>query len=713
MASPTSNRSGSPARSGPGGPSRGGGGANRGGPSRGPGGPSRGPGGSSRGPGGPNRGGSGRGGSGGGRSSSNRGGGNRGGRDRRDAPAFEDGPRGAVAVAPAKTTSQARRVVTEVEVGDYITVRDLAALMERSPIDLIKVLMQYGIMAPITHSIDHDTAVILGEELGVTVKRPVSAEAEAEAAAAEAGAEGTGEQQTLVKQILEAEHEENLVERPPVVAVLGHVDHGKTTLLDRIRHTDVAGGEAGGITQRTGAYQVTVDGRKITFLDTPGHEAFTAMRARGAKVTDIVVLVVAADDGVMPQTREAINHAKAAGVQIVVALNKIDKPNANVQRVLTELADQGLQPEEYGGDTIVVPLSALRNEGIGDLLDNVLAVAELDSYKANPDGQLVGTVIEASLDKFRGVTTTLLVQNGTLRRGDTIVAGSTWGKIKAMFDYEGKSLKSAGPSTPVVVLGLQESPEAGEIFEGVESDREAKEIAEGRRLAQAARAGEAEAGRPRMSLDEIFARAQGGGPKTLNLIVRADLQGTLEPVVQSLQDLTSEEIDIKILHAAVGNISEGDVMLAEASDAVIIGFSVGADRAAAARAEQAGVEIRHYNVIYKMIEDVQDALTGMLEPIYEDRTIGHATVLQLFKLRRGTIAGCTVSDGIVKRNAAVRVLRDGAVVIPQDRIETLRRFTEDVAEVRTGFECGIKIQDHSDELQLGDVIEIMEKVRVR
>lgn len=611
-----------------------------------------------------------------------------------------------------KPAKESRRAITEVEVGDYITVRDLAVLMERSPIDLIKILMQYGIMAPITHSIDHDTAVILGEELGVTVRRPASAVVEEEEEISEATAEARASQ-SRVKEVLGAEEERNLVSRPPVVAVLGHVDHGKTTLLDRIRHTDVASGEAGGITQRTGAYQVTLDGRPITFLDTPGHEAFTAMRARGARVTDIVVLVVAADDGVMPQTKEAISHARAAGVQIIVALNKIDKPNANPQRVLNELAEEGLQPEEYGGDTIVVPMSALKNQGIDDLLSNILVVAELEDYKANPRGTLVGTVIESSLDKYRGVTATLLVQNGTLHQGDTIVVGSTWGRIKAMFDHEGKPLKKAGPSTPVVVLGLQESPNAGDTFEGVTSDREAKEIAEERRLAEQARAGQAQQARPRMSLEELFARFEGGEAKTLNLIVRADLQGTLEPVVKSLLDLTGEEIEVKILQSAVGNISESDVMLAEASDAVIIGFSVGVDKAAAVRAEQSGVEIRHYNVIYKMIEDVQDALTGMLEPIYEERTTGHASVLQLFKLRRGTIAGCSVSDGTIKRNAMARVLRGGQPILTGNRVETLRRFTEDVTEVRTGFECGIKLQDRSDDVQIGDVIETYEMVRVR
>jgi translation initiation factor IF-2 len=599
--------------------------------------------------------------------------------------------------------------VDSVVVEDAITVRDLAKLMERSPIDLIKVLMQYGIMAPITHSIDHDTAVILGEELGIQVKWP-DAEGEPEDLA-ETAVERPQTTQTFVQRVRSAESEDELEERAPVVTILGHVDHGKTTLLDRIRHTNVAAGEAGGITQRTGAYQVTVEGRKITFLDTPGHEAFTAMRARGAQVTDIVVLVVAADDGVMPQTREAISHARAAGVIIMVALNKIDKPNANTQRVMEELAKEGLQAESWGGETIVVEMSALQGLGIDDLLENILLVAELEQFKANPQGKCVGTVIESELDKFRGVTATLLVQNGTLRRGDALVVGNTWGRIKAMFDYAGHPLKEAGPSTPVVVLGLQEAPTAGDVFEVKPTDREAKQVAQ-ERQDQRARAAQAPVRRA-MSLEEVFARFEGGETKTLNLIVRADMQGTLEPVVKSLEDLANDEIGVKILQAAIGDISESDVMLAEASDAVIIGFSVGADKSAQARAEAAGVEIRHYNIIYKMIEDIELALTGMLEPIYKDVTTGHAQVLQLFKLRRGVIAGCSVTDGVIKRNSLAHALRDGVEIVPPTRIETLRRFQEDVAEVRTGFECGIKLANGDDLLQEGDVIEVYERQRVR
>ena len=598
--------------------------------------------------------------------------------------------------------------VETVEVGNYITVRDLATLMDRSPIDLIKVLMQYGIMAPITHSIDHDTAVILGEELGIAVLWPEAEETEEEVEEEEAEIPSP---QSFVERVVAEEEEENLVERSPVVAVLGHVDHGKTTLLDHIRQTDVAGGEAGGITQRTGAYQVTYQGRKITFLDTPGHEAFTAMRARGAQVTDIVVLVVAADDGVMPQTREAISHARAAGVVIIVALNKIDRPNANPDRVMEELAVEGLQAEEWGGETIVVPVSAINGTGVDDLLENILVVAELEQFRANPKGHCIGTVIESELDRYRGVTATLLVQNGTLRRGDSIVVGSTWGRLKAMFDYEGNIIKQAGPSMPVVVLGLQKVPQAGDVFEAMASDRQARQLAAERQDDQDRV--ETAPAHEQMSLDELFARFEGGQTKTLNLIVRADMQGTLEPVLHSLEVLGNEEIGVAILQAAIGDISESDIMLAEASDAVIIGFSVDTDKAARVRAEQSGVEIRHYDVIYKLIEDVEAAITGMLEPIYENMVIGHVEVLQLFKLRRGVIAGCSVSDGVVKRNALARVLRKDDELVPSTRVNTLRRFTEDVNEVRTGFECGIRISDGDDLLEEGDVIEILERTRVR
>ena len=610
---------------------------------------------------------------------------------------------------PAQNGSE--RAVITVTVGQYITVRDLADRMQRSPIDLIKVLMQFGIMAPIDQVLDHDTAAIVGEELNVTVVWPEVEPAQSEEVEEEDVADNRPQERIFVQNILADETEKNLVERPPVVAVLGHVDHGKTTLLDRIRKTNVVDTEAGGITQHTGAYQVTVDGHKITFLDTPGHAAFTAMRARGAQVTDIVVLVVAADDGIMPQTREAINHAKAAGVQIVVAINKIDRPNANIDRVMEELAQEGLQPEAWGGDTITVPVSALRGDGVDDLLENILVVAELEQYKANPKGHCIGTVIEAELDKYRGVTATLLVQNGTLRRGDSIVAGPIWGRIKAMFDYEGKPIKKAEPSTPVVILGLQEIPVAGEVFERVKNDRTARNISAARKD-EIDRANQSIT-RPQVSLEDLFARFEDGETTTLNLIVRADVQGTLAPVVQSLKDLGNDEIGVDILQAAIGDINESDVMLAEASDAIIIGFNVGVDKAAQVRAEQSKVEIRHYNIIYKMIEDVELALTGMLEPIFEEVVIGHAEVRQLFRVRRGgLIAGCMVLDGIIKRNAGARLLRNGKE-IATSTIATLKRFAEDVAEVRSGYECGIHLGGVNTDLVEGDIIEVFEDHQVR
>ncbi len=600
----------------------------------------------------------------------------------------------------------------EIVVEDHITVRKLAERMGRSPIDLIKVLMQFGIMAPIDQALDHDTAAIVGEELGVDVLWPQREEAPAEPDQPEK--EDTRSiSQRFVDQVLDDEKEANLVERPPVVAVLGHVDHGKTTLLDRIRKANVVASEAGGITQHTGAYQVDLNGRKITFLDTPGHEAFTSMRARGAQVTDIVVLVVAADDGVMPQTKEAISHAKAAGVTIVVAINKVDKANANLGRVMDELANEGLQPEEWGGDVIMVPLSALTGRGVDALLENLLVVAEIEQLRANPKGKCVGTVIEAELDKYRGVTATLLVQNGTLNRGDAVVAGKTWGRIKAMFDHEGKPIKSAGPSTAAVVLGLQDVPVAGEIFEMMDKDKDARRTAEDRQEAAALAA--VAPPRPQMTLEDFFARIEESEVKVLNIIVRADVQGTLEPVVQSLQEAgrNNAEVNVKILQSAIGDITESDVMLAEASAAVIIGFNVNVDKSAAGRAEQAGVEIRKYDVIYHMIEDIEAALTGMLEPVYQEVNVGHAEVRQLFRVRRGgLIAGCMVLDGVIKRNANARLIRSGKVV-ETSTIATLKRFTEDVSEVRTGFECGINLAGINDNMQEGDVIEIFEKQLVR
>ena len=593
-------------------------------------------------------------------------------------------------------------------VEEYVTVRALAEKMDRSPIDLIKVLMQFGIMAPIDQTLDHDTAAIVGEELGIEVLWPVVEEEEPEEEPAE-DLRPIG--RVMIQDVVADEREANLVERPAVVAVLGHVDHGKTTLLDRIRRANVVDTEAGGITQHTGAYQVEVDGQKITFLDTPGHEAFTAMRARGAQVTDIVILVVAADDGIMPQTREALSHARAAGVTIVVAINKIDRPNANLNRVMEDLSAAGLTPEEWGGDTVTVPISALNGDGVDDLLENILVVAELDQHRANPRGQCVGTVIEAELDKQRGVTATLLVQNGTLRRGNSLVVGENWGRIKAMTDYEGNPVTAAGPSTPTIILGLDGVPSAGEVFRVAKNDRTARSLA-AERQDQTARASRG-AAPAMMTLEDMFARAEGEEAETLHLIVRADTQGTLAPVVHSLERLANDEIQIKIMQSAVGDITESDVMLAEASQAIIIGFGVNIDKSALVRAEQSGVEIRFYQIIYKMIEDVEQALAGMLDPIFEEVVSGHAEVRQMFRVRRGgLIAGCMVLDGAVKRNSQARLIRNGATIVTTS-VENLKRFTEDVGEVRAGYECGINLAGVNSDLQEGDIIELFEKQQVR
>ena len=584
-----------------------------------------------------------------------------------------------------------------------LTVRELADKMHRSPIDIIKTLMNYGIMVPITQSIDFDTAAVVGEELGITV-RPEQAP---EPATVDEVAEAP--KQTLRQQIMAAEKEENLVVRPPVVTVLGHVDHGKTTLLDAIRETRVVDGEAGGITQHIGAYQVERHGKKITFLDTPGHEAFTAMRARGAQVTDIAIVVVAADDGVMPQTKEAIAHVKAAQVPIIIALNKIDKPNANPERVKQELADNGVLIEEYGGDTMCVPVSAKMRRGIDDLLEHILLVMEIDPLRANPIGTCKGTVIEGRLDKTRGATATVLVQNGTLRVGDSVVTGETYAKIRAMYDDKGEQITEAGPSTPVMILGLADVPTAGDTFEVVADDRTARGIA-GERV-DVRRAAAAIPTTQVRTLESFFAAAEAGQTKELNLILKADVQGSLEPIVNSLDKLGDEKVKVKILHQAAGNITEGDVMLAAASKAIILGFSVNVDGTAQRKAEAEGVEIRHYNIIYNIIEDVQKALTGLLEPVYKEVIVGHGEIRQVFRVTKvGKVAGCMVIDGELTRNTMARVKR-GDQVVREDKIVSLKRFTEDVPEVKTGFECGLNFGNFND-FEVGDVIEAYKKERV-
>ncbi|MFN8413806.1 MAG: translation initiation factor IF-2 [Anaerolineales bacterium] len=585
---------------------------------------------------------------------------------------------------------------TKIELPSSIVIRDLAQKIEKSPIDLIKKLMTNGVMATINQSVDFDTAAIVVAEYGF--------EAVAEVVEEEVKEE-TGEV-PLWRQMIAGEDGAQLKGRPPVVTILGHVDHGKTSLLDAIRSTEVAAGEAGGITQHIGAYQVEKKGRLITFLDTPGHAAFTQMRARGAQGADIVVLVVAADDGVMPQTREAIAHAKAARVPMMVALNKIDKANANPDRVKQQLAELELVPDDWGGNTMVVPVSAKQKMGIDDLLEGILLVADSNEIKANPNGKVIGTVIEAELDKSKGVLATLLVQNGTLEAGDIVVAGTAYGKLRAISDFKGKPIKKAGPSTPVAVMGLSDVPSAGDIFQVVESDKEARTIVSER--AQAAKT--LSQSRKKVSLEDLFANVQAGEAKELNLIVKADVQGSLDPIVTELNKLGEGEIGLKILHAETGNIGNNDVMLASASKAIIIGFNVQADVDARRMAEKEGVDLRLYEIIYRMTEDIEKALKGMLEPETTEKTLGRATVLQVFTASKfGRVAGCKVTDGELKRGAKVRLYR-GTDIVYEGDLSSLRHEKEDVKEIRTGFECGVGFKSFND-IQPGDqlVCYIVEK----
>jgi translation initiation factor IF-2 len=572
-----------------------------------------------------------------------------------------------------------------------ISVRDLAEKMDASPINVIKTLMANGVMASINQTVDFDTAAVVASELGF---EPELEQLE------EAKPEEKGEV-PLWRQVIADEDEEDLEIRPPVVTMLGHVDHGKTTLLDVIRQTNVAGGEEGGITQHIGAYQVEHKNRKITFLDTPGHAAFTSMRARGAQGADIVVLVVAADDGVMPQTREAANHAKAARVPIVVALNKMDLPTANPELAKRQLSEIDLVPDEWDGDTIVVPVSAKKKEGLEDLMEAILLIADNQNIRANPDGEVLGTVVEAELDKFRGVMATLLLQNGTISVGDTIIAGKTCGRIKAMFDYRGNRIEEAGPSTPIVVMGLNDVPRAGDVFREVESEKEARTIVE-----EMEAAAESKQTIQRATLEDLFDRLQAGEEQELRLIVKADVQGSLEPIVNSIEELGEKQSDvaIKVLHQETGNITESDVMLAAASDAIIIGFAVEVDNAAERLAETEGVSIRLYTIIYRLTEDIEKAIKGMLEPEMVERTTGRARVLATFNVSRYKVAaGCRVVDSEIRRNGNIRVIRDGKVIFDGE-IGSLKREKDDVREVREGFECGVTLKQFH-EFKEGDVLE--------
>ena len=574
----------------------------------------------------------------------------------------------------------------KIELPASIVIRDLAQIVGKSPIDLIKKLMSNGVMATINQSVDFDTAAIVLGEYGFEAIPEVVEEVVVE----------TGEV-PLWRRLISGEDEAKLKSRPPVVTILGHVDHGKTSLLDAIRLTDVAAGEAGGITQHIGAYQVEKKGRLITFLDTPGHAAFTQMRARGAQGADVVILVVAADDGVMPQTREAIAHAKAARVPIIVALNKVDKANSNPELVKKQLAEQELVPDEWGGNTMVIPVSAKQKLGIDDLLEGVLLVADNADIRANPQGKVIGTVIEAELDKSKGVMATLLVQNGTLESGSIVVAGTSHGRLRALNDFKGKPIKKAGPSTPVLVMGLSDVPSAGDVFQVVETEKEARLIVADRLEAAKTQA----QSRKKMTLEDVFANVKAGEAQALNLIVKADVQGSLDPIVTELNKLGEGEIGVKIIYSETGNIGENDIMLASASKAIIIGFNVQADVSARRVAEKEGVDIRLYEIIYRMTEDIEKALNGMLEPVVKEKILGRAQVLAVFTASKfGKVAGCKVTEGELRRNAKVRLYR-GTDIVYEGDMGSLRHEKEDVREIKQGYECGVGFKSFND-IQAGD-----------
>jgi len=589
-------------------------------------------------------------------------------------------------------------------VPDFLTVRQLAELISASPIEVMKRLISNGIMASINQQIDYDTAAIVLEEFGYEAQS-----ASAHAAAEEAKKRAANSTQSWRK-VYSAEKSTDLERRPPIVTILGHVDHGKTTLLDTIRKSNVAEGEAGGITQHIGAYTVQHQGRLLTFLDTPGHEAFTAMRARGANGADIAVLVVAADDGVMPTTREALNHARAANVPIVVAITKIDKRNANIDRVKQELSELGLTPDDWDGETLMVPVAAPKGEGIDDLLEALLLVADDQQIIANPKSDPTGIVLEARIDPSRGTIATLLVLNGTVHRSDVIVAGTSHGRIKAMYDQSGKPVDEATPSTPVSVLGLDAPPLPGDTFEKVKNDKIARELVGERVSSREVTQKTSRA----ITLEDIFAQLNSSNKKELNLVVKADVRGSLEPLVNSLNDLSNtnpEGIKVRILLSDVGNVSENDIMLASASGAIVIAFNVQIDSAARRSADSQHVDIRRYTIIYKLLEDMELALKGMLTPVYAPKTIGVAEVRQIFSISKHNIAGSYILEGEARRNAKARVKRAGKVIFEEGSISSLKRMKDDVREVRTGFECGIAI-DGFDDFTVGDRIEffVMERV---
>ncbi len=582
---------------------------------------------------------------------------------------------------------KARKQQLTVNIPDEISVGELAARLKVTASEVIKKLMMLGVMANVNQIVDYETAYLIADELGAKVNHEVTV--------------------TIEDKLFDEteDTDESLVSRAPVVVVMGHVDHGKTSILDAIRHANVTAGEAGGITQHIGAYSVNVNGQPITFLDTPGHEAFTAMRARGAQATDIAILVVAADDGIMPQTVEAINHAKAAGLDIVVAINKMDKPAANPDNVKQELTKYDLIPEEWGGDIICVPVSALTKKGIDNLLESVLMVAEMKELKANPNRRAKGIVIEAKLDKGRGPVATILVQNGTLKAGDTIIAGTAVGRVRAMKDDKGNSVNTAGPSVPVEIIGLAEVPTAGDEFNAVEDERMARELADRRKAKIKEDEFKANA---KVSLDDLFAQISDGA-KELNVIVKADVVGSAEAVKASLEKLSNEEVKVRVIHSAVGGITENDVTLASASNAIVVGFNVRPDRVALDSAERQKVDVRTYRIIYECIEEITAAMKGLLAPVFKEELLGHAEVRQTIRVPNvGTIAGCYILDGKITRKAQIRVLRD-SVVIFEDKISSLRRFKDDVKEVNDGYECGVGLEKFND-IKEGDILEAFEMV---
>jgi translation initiation factor IF-2 len=574
-----------------------------------------------------------------------------------------------------------KQAVPELELPASLTVKELADRLNVEPVRAVKQLMRHGVMANVNQTVGFETAALVAQDIGYKVRQSPEQRAKPSAKV-----EGGGD----------------LRPRPPVVTVMGHVDHGKTTLLDTIRKTNVTAREAGAITQHIGAYQVAIDGRKITFLDTPGHKAFTAIRARGAQATDIVILVVAADDGVMPQTREAVDHAKAAGVAIVVAVNKMDKPEANLDRVKQQLAEVGLVVEEWGGDTVCVPISAKRGDGIPDLLENVFLVSDIMELKADPECAAEGVVVEAKLDKSRGSLATLLVQKGTLVQGNIVVAGTTLGRVKAMFDDAARRVKQAGPSSPVEVLGLNGVPDAGDLFRVVQSEQEARAAVE-----QTGR----EKPSVRASLSSISSQIGSGELKELNVVLKTDVQGSIEPVKNSIEQLSNENVRAKVIHAASGSVTEGDVLLASASRGIVIGFNAKLAPGAQQLADREGVSIQHYDVIYRLEEDMQKALSGMLEPIYEEVVVGRAEVRAIFLTgKRSRVAGAYVREGKLSRGARVRVLRQGQI-IHESQVAGLRRFKDEVTEVANGLECGVAIEGFND-LEVGDLIEATRREKV-